>query len=55
MREQVLLEIISLFAGIVALPAFESFLTRMREHVFLEVVSSVAGIVALNAFERFLP
>ena len=55
MREQVPLEVASLFAEIIALSAFESTLTRMRENVALEGGSIFAGIVALSAFERILP
>ena len=55
MCQQVFLEIAILFAGIVALCASESFLTRMRENVCLKVASSFAGIVALSAFERIFP
>ena len=55
MREQVLLEVASLFAGIVALCALESFLTRMRENVLLEIANLFARIIALSAAERIVP
>ena len=55
MREQVALEVAGSFAGIIALCALESFLTRMRENVLLEGESLFARIVALYAFERLLP
>ena len=55
MREQVALEVASCFAGIIALPAFERFLSRMRENMALEIANLFAGIVALSAFERILP
>ena len=55
MREHVLLEIASCFAGIIALSAFKRILSRMRENVILEGASLFAGIIALSAFERILP
>ena len=55
MSEHVALELVSFFAGMIALCALECLLTRMRENVLLEVVSFFAGIVALSAFERILP
>ena len=55
MGEHVPLEVASLFAGIVALSAFERFLSRMRENMVLETATLFAGIVALSAFERILP
>ena len=55
MREQVPLEVASIFAGIIALSAFERLLTRMRENVALEVGSLFARIVALSAFKWIHP
>ena len=55
MREQVALGAAGSFAGIIALCALESFLTRMCENVLLEVASFFAGIIALSAFKRILP
>ena len=54
MREHVALEDGSLVAGIVALCALESLLTRMRENVLLEITRMFARIIALSAFERIL-
>ena len=47
MREQVPLEVASSVEGIVALSAFESFLTRMRENMRLGI--------AILFVERILP
>ena len=55
MGEHVLLKIANLLAGIIALSAFERFLTRMRENVLLEIATVIARIIALSAFERILP
>ena len=54
MREQVRLEMASLFAGIVALCALEFFFTRMCENVLLEGGFSGTRIVALCTVESFL-
>ena len=50
-----LFEIATVIAGMVALSAFERFLSRMRENMVLEGGSLFAGVVALSAFERILP